>query len=139
MTRPPYILDDQVGFILRQASQRHTAIFAARMAHGLTPRQFAAMAKLAEVGTTSQNRLGRLVAMDVATVKGVVDRLRKRGFIAALPDALDRRRMMLDLTEEGRRVIAEAVEAGRAITEATLAPLSPEERNTFLALLRKLA
>jgi len=79
------------------------------------------------------------VAMDVATVKGVADRLRKRGLIAAVPDARDRRRMMLDLTDDGRRVIAEAVEAGRAITEATLAPLAPEERKAFLALLRKLA
>ncbi len=139
MAKPPYILDDQVGFILRQASQRHTAIFAARMAHGLTPRQFAALAKLAEVGATSQNRLGRLVAMDVATVKGVVDRLRKRGLIAAVPDAQDRRRVILDLTDEGARVIAEAVEAGRAITEATLAPLTPEERKVVLALLRKMA
>jgi len=139
MAKPPYILDDQVGFILRQASQRHTAIFAARMAHGLTPRQFAAMARLAEAGATSQNQLGRLVAMDVATVKGVADRLRKRGLIAAVPDPQDRRRVMLDLTDEGRRLIAEAVEAGREITQATLEPLSPEERKTFLALLRKLA
>ncbi len=139
MAKPPYVLDDQVGFILRQASQRHTAIFAARMTHGLTPRQFAALAKLAEVGATSQNRLGRLVAMDVATVKGVMDRLRKRGLIAAVPDAQDRRRVILDLTDEGARVIAEAVEAGCEITEATLAPLTPEERRTVLALLRKLA
>ncbi len=139
MTRDPYTLDDQVGFILRQASQRHTAIFAARMVHGLSPRQFAAMAKLAEVGATSQNRLGRLVAMDVATVKGVVDRLRKRGLIAAMHDPQDRRRVILDLTDEGRRAVAESIEAGREITEATLAPLTPEERETFIALLRKLA
>ena len=139
MTRDPYILDDQVGFILRLASQRHTAIFAARMVSGLTPTQFAALARLAEVGATSQNRLGRLIAIDVATIKGVVDRLRKRGFIAALADPRDRRRVMLDLTDEGRRVVAEAVEAGRQITEATLAPLDPEERERLVALLLKLA
>jgi len=139
MAKTPYILDDQVGFILRLASQRHTSIFAARMVAGLTPTQFAALARLAEVGATSQNHLGRLIAIDVATIKGVVDRLRRRGLIASLADPRDRRRVMLDLTDEGRRVVAEAVEAGRQITGATLAPLAPEERQRLLALLRKLA
>jgi DNA-binding MarR family transcriptional regulator len=139
MAARPYILDDQVGFILRQASQRHTAIFAAHMVHGLTPTQFAALARLAEAGASSQNRLGRLTAMDGATIKGVADRLRKRGLIAAVPDPQDRRRVMLDLTDDGRRVVAEAMAAGREITEATLAPLSAQERAALLDLLAKLA
>lgn len=139
MTRAPYVLDDQVGFILRQASQRHTAIFSARMVHGLTPTQFAALAKLAEKGASSQNRLGRLTAMDAATIKGVADRLRRRGLVAAVPDAEDRRRIVLDLTQEGRQVVMEAMDAGREISEATLQPLDEDERATFLALLRRLA
>jgi DNA-binding MarR family transcriptional regulator len=139
MTKEPYFLDDQVGFLLRQASQRHTAIFAQRIVAGLTPTQFSALVRLAEAGASSQNRLGRLTAMDGATIKGVADRLRRRGLIAAVPDPEDRRRVMLDLTEEGRRVVAEAVAAGREITEATLAPLEPEEATALIALLRKLA
>ena len=47
--------------------------------------QWAALAKLAEVGECSQNLLGRLVAMDVATIKGVVERLVRRGFAATRP------------------------------------------------------
>ena len=74
------ILDDQVGFLLRQAQQRHTTIFAAGMIESLTPTQWAALAKLREVGDCSQYRLGRLTAMDAATIKGVVDRLTARGF-----------------------------------------------------------
>ncbi len=46
----PYILDAQVGFILRQAQQRHTTIFASLMIEGLTPTQWAALAKLKEIG-----------------------------------------------------------------------------------------
>ena len=41
-----YILDDQVGFVLRQAQQRHTTMFASLMIEGLTPTQWAALAKL---------------------------------------------------------------------------------------------
>ena len=46
----PYVLDDQVGFVLRQAQQRHPTIFAAEMIEGVTPTQWAALAKLRECG-----------------------------------------------------------------------------------------
>ena len=45
-----YVLDEQVGFLMRVAMQRHTAIFTARMIEALTQTQFAALAKLYEVG-----------------------------------------------------------------------------------------
>ena len=68
-------LDDLVGFLLRVAMQRHTSIFMSRIVKGLTQTQFAALAKLREVGPCSQNQLGRLIYLDAATTKGVVDRL----------------------------------------------------------------
>jgi len=70
-----YVLDDQGGFLMRVAMQRHTSIFTSRMIEGLTQTQFAALAKLYEVGPCSQNHLGRLIYLDAATIKGVVDRL----------------------------------------------------------------
>ena len=73
--RSEYRLDDQVGFLLRVAMQRHTSIFMSRIVKGLTQTQFAALAKLREVGPCSQNQLGRLIYLDAATTKGVVDRL----------------------------------------------------------------
>ena len=54
-----YVLDDQGGFLMRVAMQRHTSIFTSRMIEGLTQTQFAALAKLYEVGPCSQNHLGR--------------------------------------------------------------------------------
>ena len=44
-----YVLDEQVGFLMRVAMQRHTSIFSSRMIEGLTQTQFAALAKLYEV------------------------------------------------------------------------------------------
>jgi DNA-binding MarR family transcriptional regulator len=86
-----YVLDDQIGFLMRIAMQRHTSIFMSRMIEGLTQTQFAALAKLHEVGPCSQNYLGRLIYLDAATIKGVVDRLHLRGFVTALSDPNDRR------------------------------------------------
>ena len=76
-----YVLDEQVGFLMRVAMQRHTAIFMSRMIEALTQTQFAALAKLYEVGPCSQNHLGRLIYLDAATIKGVVDRLGARGLV----------------------------------------------------------
>ncbi|MFK8253374.1 MarR family winged helix-turn-helix transcriptional regulator [Ancylobacter terrae] len=133
-----YVLDDQIGFLLRVATQRHAAIFAARMVEGLTAPQFAALAKLREVGPCSQNRLGRLVHLDAATIKGVVDRLAARGFVVAADDPADRRRRAVALTARGGAVATVAVGVAAEITEATLAPLLAQDRREVLRLLRLL-
>jgi len=138
MKRDRYILDDQIGFLLRVAMQRHTGIFMAGMIEGLTQPQFAALAKLVEVGSCSQNHLGRLIYLDAATIKGVVDRLKARGFVTTSGDANDRRRRSVTLTATGRRITEAAVRTAAEITADTLKPLSPAERRTVVRLLKKL-
>jgi DNA-binding MarR family transcriptional regulator len=133
-----YVLDDQVGFLMRVAMQRHTSIFTSRMIEGLTQTQFAALAKLFEVGPCSQNHLGRLIYLDAATIKGVVDRLHLRGFLTALNDPRDRRRRAVTLTERGRQVTEAAMKVAAEITAATLTPLNAEEQRLVAKLLRKL-
>jgi DNA-binding MarR family transcriptional regulator len=133
-----YRLEQQVGYILRQASQRHASIFAARIPEQLTTTQFATLVRLQEVGPCSQNQLGRQTAMDAATVKGVTDRLIQRGFVAATVDPEDGRRRMLALTPQGLDAVARAIPVGLEISAETLEPLSADEREQFLKLLKKL-
>lgn len=133
-----YVLDEQVGFILRQVHQRHTAIFANRLGHELTPTQWAALARLFEVGRCTQNLLGRLTAMDVATIKGVVDRLALRGLAETGADPANRRRLLVQLTPEGRELVEALAARALQISEETLAPLSAKERATLITLLKKL-
>ena len=113
-----YRLDDQVGFLLRIAMQRHTSIFMSRIIKGLTQTQFAALAKLSEVGPCSQTELG---------------------LVTARSDARDRRRRAIALTEAGRAVADAAVKVARQITHQTLTPLSAAEQRAVIRLLRKLA
>ena len=136
--RPRYVVDEQAGFLMRVAMQRHTAIFMSRMIAGLTQTQFAALAKLHEVGSCSQNQLGRLIYLDAATTKGVVDRLAARGLITALPDPHDRRRRAIALSKTGRAVAAKATQVARRITRETLAPLTAAEQRNVLRLLKRL-
>ena len=134
-----YVLDEQIGFLLRVTMQRHTSIFTSQMIEGLTQTQFASLAKLYEVGPCSQNHLGRLIFLDAATIKGVVDRLSLRGFVTASNDPNDKRRRAVVLTEEGRRVTEAAIKVAMKITADTLLPLTEEERRTVTRLLKKLA
>ncbi|MEK9284133.1 MULTISPECIES: MarR family winged helix-turn-helix transcriptional regulator [unclassified Bradyrhizobium] len=136
--KPSYVLDEQVGFILRQVWQRHSAIFARDIGTNLTPTQWAALSKLAETGPCSQNQLGRLTAMDVATIKGVIDRLSARGLTETSQDPEDGRRLVVSLTRAGQQLAEKVAPNALAITRETLAPLDAKERETLMALLNKL-
>ena len=133
-----YVLDDQIGFLLRRAQQRHLAIFAAAMPEGLTARQFAALAKLGETGPCTQNALGRATAMDNATISGVLGRLADRGFVARDAQEADRRVLSVRLTEAGAALLARCLPVAQTITAETLAPLTAAQAATLIALLRRL-
>ncbi|PZW46839.1 MarR family transcriptional regulator [Humitalea rosea] len=134
-----YSLDGSAGHLLRRAHQRHAALFLALGGPGsLTPAQFATLLTLAECGSTTQNRLGREVALDSATTKGVVQRLRDRGLVAATTDPMDRRTIVLSATEEGRALLEETRIQGMRANDALLDPLTPQEQVMFLGLLRRL-
>jgi MarR family transcriptional regulator, lower aerobic nicotinate degradation pathway regulator len=137
-SRPSYVLDEQIGFILRQVSQRHATIFARDIGADLTPTQWAALAKLAEAGPCSQNQLGRLTAMDVATIKGVIDRLTARGLTETSADPEDGRRLRVSLTRAGLQLAEKVASNALAISRETLAPLDSREREMLVALLDKL-
>jgi len=61
-----------------------------------------------------------------------------RGLVTRTADPLDRRAIVLAPTAAGLALVARAVVAARGITEATLDPLTLDERRQLLALLVKL-
>lgn len=132
-----YRLDEQIGFILRRVNQRHLVIFSQHMPE-LTPTQFAALAKLVELGEMSQNELGRKIAMDAATIKGVADRLIKRGLLNVRRNPNDSRRKLLCANSAGLTLFHTVVSHAERISEKTLSPLTKDEKEEFLRLLAKL-
>ncbi len=134
-----YVLDEQVGYLLRLASQRHSALFQNLMVDGITPTQFSALIRLNENGECSQNQLGRLSGMDVATIKGVADRLREKGLTTTRSDPNDKRRSLISLSPQGVQLIEDIKTRGAAISAQTLDPLSPQERDMLLQSLRKIS
>ena len=134
-----YTVEHQIGYLLRRAHQRATALFQANIGDpGTTPTQFTSMVKLGERGELSQNHLGRLVGIDKATAQGVVRRLRDRDLIAARPDPVDARRTLLRLTPAGEEALARLVANGPRVSAETLKPLDDAEQRTLLSLLARL-
>ncbi len=135
-----YLLEEQIGHLLRRAHQRASSIFQSHFSEvQLTPTQFAALAKLKDEKELSQNHLGRLTAMDPATIQGVTRRLIDRGFVKTRADDNDRRRMLLSLTDEGAAFIEGMIGKATAVTRKTLASLNEEEQRKIIELLSKLA
>lgn len=134
---PHYSLDEQIGFLLRRATQRHLSIFSSAIPE-LTTTQFAALARLAELGAQSQNVLGRATSMDAATIKGVVDRLTRDGLVETSADPEDRRRLTVSLSPAGAALYARRVQSALDVSAETLEPLKPEEQALLMELLRRL-
>jgi len=132
-----YVLDDQIGYVLRRVTQRHLVIFSETIPD-ITTTQFAVLARLAQMGPLSQNLLGRETAMDAATIKGVVDRLGKQGLLNTSADPVDRRRLTVTLSDQGHALFAKHRDAALAVSAQTVGPLSQTERTTLLALLARL-
>jgi DNA-binding MarR family transcriptional regulator len=134
-----YVLEAQVGHLMRRAYQRHLALFQGIMGEdGPTSVQFATLVTLWRQGPLSQNLLGRLLAMDPPTVKGVVTRLMARGLVVREKDANDARLLRVALTPAALAALPGWVERARAITAATLAPLSAPDAARLARLLRRL-
>ena len=135
----PYRIEDQIGYLLRRAHQRASAIFQTNIGDpNITPTQYSSMVKLHEYNELSQNLLGRLVGMDKATMQGVVRRLKDRGLVDSRPDPGDARRTLLSLTTEGHRLITKLLVNGPAVSRETLKPLSGAEQRHLLELLSRI-
>ena len=70
--------------------------------------------------------------MDVATIEGVVDRLRQKGMMIIEPFQNDKRRILISLTPQRVVMIDDLKDTGHTITRETLAPLTSPKRQKFI-------
>lgn len=133
-------IEDHAGHLLRRAYQRATANLHRHIAKlDLTAQQFATLARLAEHGAVSQNRLGRLVDMEPANIHGLVRRLMKRGLVRTDGNDADRRQLLVSLTDQGRALFERGLLPSGEANEETLATLTKKERNELFGILEKIA
>jgi DNA-binding MarR family transcriptional regulator len=90
----------------RHVTQFYDQLFAPT---GLRATQFAILSRLRNVGPMSINALANLLVMDRTTLGRNILPLQRDGLIEVVPDAGDRRRRELRLTEAGVAVHAKAI------------------------------
>jgi DNA-binding MarR family transcriptional regulator len=139
----PARLDGLYGspeFLIRRAHQIATAVFTETCADlALTPSQYSAMFALRERSPIGQNELGRMVALDRSTTSLVVRILRERGLISASTDTADKRKSFLELTNDGRLLLAKAEQRNMQSSRALMSVFDKTQATAFLELLDKLA
>ncbi|PIJ51898.1 MarR family transcriptional regulator [Erwinia sp. OLTSP20] len=134
-----YDYTEQVGHLLRKVYQRHMAIFQQNVGDSqLTAVQFITLCALHDHGPSAQNDLVRFTAVDQATIRGVVERLKARGLVSLGPDPGDKRKVIVMLTAEGQTLTRQVTTNAVRISEMTYGPLNPAERIALVYLLRKM-
>lgn len=117
-------------------TDRRTSQLAA--GYGLSLGQFAVLEVLYHKGDLSVGEVQRKILSSSGTMPVIVRNLEKRGLLTKSPDGEDRRRNILHITEEGRKLIAEIFPLNKELILESLSPLSREEKDALLKLLKKL-
>ena len=108
---------------------------------GLTGPQVTVMASLVSRGPMTLTELSRTLGMSHSTASGIVDRLQAQGLVRRTPDATDRRRTQITVTEPVTRYVRELEEGPSGRLAAALKSASPDQRRAIqqgLSLLREL-
>ncbi|MBB5222310.1 DNA-binding MarR family transcriptional regulator [Amaricoccus macauensis] len=141
MPDTPYdALYDMPGHLIRRLHQISTAIFTARMAEAgidLTSVQFAALKTVRENPGIDQATLAGLIAYDRVTIGGVVDRLVTKGLVSREVHPRDRRARVLELSPDGQTLLDRALPVAGLVQEDIVGALPAEDREPFVALLRR--
>jgi DNA-binding MarR family transcriptional regulator len=108
----------------------------------LSPGKLGVLSYLAEHGRANTSELAAVVQVSPQAISLAARELERLQFVVRVPDAEDRRRAWIELTDAGRQKLARELAAGHAwLDRAIRERLTPEERKTLEAaipVLRKL-
>ena len=107
--------------------------------HGVTADQFVLLATLARGGALTQRELARRMPSDPSTVRAMLVLLEKRALVQRNWNPTDSRARMVALTAAGRRKFRQLWKAGESIRSEMIDALQPDEVETLVGLLRKIA
>ncbi|MFF9273870.1 MarR family winged helix-turn-helix transcriptional regulator [Streptomyces griseosporeus] len=130
------------GRIYRLARMMGDRMEKAYARFGISRGEFDVLATLRRAGepyTLSPRQLSATLMLTTGGMTGRLDKLERAGLLRRSPDPHDRRGLQVTLTDEGLRLIDEAVGAGLAVqTEALTAAFDTERAEELAGLLREL-
>lgn len=104
----------------------------------LTTSQIISLMNLYEFETCPISQLAKALGVSLPTTSGIVDRLVRDKFVKRLYDKADRRLVLITLTDKGKAVVQKFMEAIRKRWEGILDHLTEQERESYVAILKKL-
>jgi DNA-binding MarR family transcriptional regulator len=100
----------------------------------LSPGKLGVLSHLAEQGRATSSELAAVVRVSPQAISLSAGELERLGFVVRVPDAEDRRRTWIELTDAGRQKLAQELAAGHAWIDRAIAErLTPEERKALEA------
>ena len=133
-------LEEHNSYLVRLAHQRGTALFQkAFEGYGITPTQVAVLATLLRHGDMPQNRIGKVTAIDTATLSPLLRRLETLGLTERVVSPRDQRVNLIRLTDRGVDFTLDVLPISWGVSEDLLAPLNQRDRKRFVELLKKIA
>ncbi|MFI0240450.1 MarR family winged helix-turn-helix transcriptional regulator [Streptomyces sp. NPDC016845] len=132
-------LQNYIGHLIRRAEQVHTALWSQHVSREVTSQQFAVLNALSHEPGIDQRTLARLTSLDRSTVNQMVRRLTAQGHVSQVRDAEDRRRTLLELTDQGGELLAALIPPAEAINEQLLGLLPTAQRELAVDSLRRIA
>lgn len=108
---------------------------------GISRGEFDVLATLRRAGepyVLSPRELSSALLLTTGGMTGRLDKLERAGLVERSPDPHDRRGLRVTLTEQGLRLLHEAVGAGLAVQKAALGAMDDEQAARLSDLLRQL-
>ncbi|ABC28508.1 MarR family transcriptional regulator [Hahella aquimaris] len=106
---------------------------------GLTAPQLLILRSIGDSRNTTMSQVAQNISLSQATVTSIVDRLEKKSLVARIRDSVDKRRIYLVLTDEGKEVLAGAPRPLQELFTSRFDNLPEWEQYLILASLAKVA
>jgi DNA-binding MarR family transcriptional regulator len=133
-------LADEIEFLNARARAIGSALTNRQLAEwGLRVRSYSVLSLAASGADPTQRQLAEFLRLDPSQIVSLVDELEAAGLVRREPDPVDRRSKVITATPEGLRILRGAAAGARRAEKLALAALTNAERETFRALLRKVA
>ena len=131
---------ESIGFMLSKVGTAVSARFAEILSKfDLVPRQFFVLNLICQHQGESQQAIAGSIGVAKSQMVSVVDELEAKGFIERRANPDDRRQHALFVTESGKAMQEEAIDAARNHEGTLRSVLSKAEAETLLGALHKLA
>jgi DNA-binding MarR family transcriptional regulator len=136
---PQELLGSTVFLLKRLGFAVKERAFSDYLGAGCNPYHHAVLAVLAEDAAETQAAIADALGFDRSQLVGILDELEEDGLIERRRDTQDRRRHVVTMTAEGRRILARQRAVIKRVENEFLAPLDATSRKTLHRLLSKLA